>query len=169
LRKYRAWAYLNAEGKAVWGKVFPDGEVPVQSIITQNATLEGIKPVQRYIKRRVEHEVFSVVFSQGGYDADNAKVRMNIGSPETPELVPSDLIKAAELGLVQAEEFSKNAVKFGWELWDNKNQTGQGSDVRVTEVRVSVGWDNSVDCYFRAFHRCFCCWRKIQKRERQGD
>ena len=42
MRKYQAWAYLNAEGKAVWGDVFPDGKVPVQSIIAQPATLEGI-------------------------------------------------------------------------------------------------------------------------------
>ena len=41
MRKYRTWASLNAEGKAVWGDVFPDGEVPVQSIIAQPASLEG--------------------------------------------------------------------------------------------------------------------------------
>ncbi|MBT0158952.1 hypothetical protein G4O51_03090 [Candidatus Bathyarchaeota archaeon A05DMB-2] len=77
-----------------------------------------IKPVQRYIKRQVEREIFAVVVAQAGLDAVKAKVRLNFGSPETPELVPSDLIKAAELGLVRAEEFRKNAVKFGWELWD---------------------------------------------------
>jgi len=38
---------LNAEGKAVWGDVFPDGEVPVQSIIAQSATLEGIDKPER--------------------------------------------------------------------------------------------------------------------------
>jgi hypothetical protein len=43
---------------------------------------------------------------------------LNFGSPETPEIVPAALIKATELGLVRAEEFRKNAVKFGWELWD---------------------------------------------------
>ena len=47
-----------------------------------------------------------------------AKIRLNWGSPETPELVPSDLIHAAQLGLIRPEEFRKNAVKFGWELWD---------------------------------------------------
>jgi hypothetical protein len=45
--KYRTWAFLNAEGKAAWGKVFPDGEVPIQSIIAQTATLEGISTVER--------------------------------------------------------------------------------------------------------------------------
>jgi hypothetical protein len=38
---------LNAEGKAVWGDVFPEGEVPVQSIIAQHATLEGIDKTER--------------------------------------------------------------------------------------------------------------------------
>jgi hypothetical protein len=85
-----------------------------------------IKPVQRYIKRQVEREIFAVVVAQAGFDAVKAKVRLNFGSPETPELVPSDLIKAAELGLVRAEEFRKNAVKFGWELWDTQPQADGG-------------------------------------------
>jgi len=47
MKKYRTWAYLNAEGKSVWGDVFPDGEVPIQSIIAQPATLEGVDRVER--------------------------------------------------------------------------------------------------------------------------
>jgi hypothetical protein len=47
LRKYHTWAYLNAEGKALWCDIFPDGEAPIQSIITQPATLEGIDRVER--------------------------------------------------------------------------------------------------------------------------
>jgi hypothetical protein len=47
LRKYPTWAYLNAEGKTVWGDVFPDGEVPIQSIISLPATLQGIDRAQR--------------------------------------------------------------------------------------------------------------------------
>jgi hypothetical protein len=91
-----------------------------------------IKPVQRYIKRQVEKEIFDVVVAQAGFDAAKAKVRLNFGSPETPELVPADLIRAAELGLVRQEEFRKNAVKFGWELWDTQpqaatNRTGGGA------------------------------------------
>ena len=87
-----------------------------------NAALELqemlVKPVQRYVKRQVEREIFAVVVAHAGFDAVKAKVRLNFGNPQTPELVPADLIKAAELGLVRAEEFRKNAVKFGWELWD---------------------------------------------------
>ena len=105
-----------------------------------NAALELqdmlVKPVQRYIKRQVEREIFAEVVAQAGCDAGKAKVRLNFGNPETPELVPSDLIKAAELGLIRSEEFRKNAVKFGWELWDNQpentpKQTGiQGKEVK---------------------------------------
>ncbi len=90
-----------------------------------------IKPVQRYIKRQVEKEIFAVTVAQAGLDATKAKVRLNFGSPETPELVPADLIKAAELGLVRAEEFRKNAVKFGWELWDSQPEAGvQSKEVK---------------------------------------
>ena len=87
-----------------------------------------IKPVQRYIKRQVEKEIFSVIITQAGLDAEKAKVRLNFGSPQTPTVVPADLIKAAELGLVRAEEFRKNAAKFGWELWDKQPaQVSKGS------------------------------------------
>ncbi|MCW4044813.1 MAG: hypothetical protein NWE94_04775 [Candidatus Bathyarchaeota archaeon] len=79
-----------------------------------------IRPVQRYIKRHVERELFNVVLWQSRIDPNEAKVRLNWGTPETPELVPSDLIHAAQLSLIRPEEFRKNAVKFGWELWDQK-------------------------------------------------
>jgi hypothetical protein len=42
--------------------------------------------------------------------------------------VPSDLIHAAQLQLIRPEEFRKNAVKFGWELWEPKQ----------AEYRISV-------------------------------
>jgi hypothetical protein len=87
-----------------------------------------IKPVQRYIKRQVEKEIFAAIVAQNGFDVSKAKVRLNFGSPQTPELVPSDLIKAAELGLVRPEEFRKNAVKFGWELWDSTSKQSTQSN-----------------------------------------
>jgi len=30
----------------------------------------------------------------------------------------TDILKAAEQGLIRQDEFRKNATKFGWELWD---------------------------------------------------
>ncbi|MCW4024768.1 MAG: hypothetical protein NWF01_07020 [Candidatus Bathyarchaeota archaeon] len=95
-----------------------------------------VKPIQRYVKRQVEREIFAVVVAQSGFDAGKAKVRLNFGSPETPELNPADLIKAAELGLIRAEEFRKNAVKFGWELWDAKPaSTPEQAGVQGKEVK----------------------------------
>ena len=72
-----------------------------------------IKPVQRYIKREVEREIFTFVLVKSGASPEKAKVRLNWGTPETPELVPADLIHAAQLQLIRPEEFRKNAVKFG--------------------------------------------------------
>jgi len=46
LTNYRTWARLNLEGKREWGDIFPDGKVPVQSIATQHAKLEGVKDVE---------------------------------------------------------------------------------------------------------------------------
>ncbi|MBT0160735.1 hypothetical protein G4O51_12215 [Candidatus Bathyarchaeota archaeon A05DMB-2] len=76
-----------------------------------------INPIQRYIKRQVERDIFDNVLTQSGFNPAEAQVRLNWGSPENPEVVMADLIKAAELGLIRSEEFRKNATKFGWELW----------------------------------------------------
>ena len=35
----------------------------------------------------------------------------------------ADMLKAAELGLIRQEEFRKNAVKFGWQLWEKAPET----------------------------------------------
>jgi hypothetical protein len=88
-----------------------------------------IDPVQRMVKRRVEREVFAVVLRQDGFDPVKAQVRLNWGSPETPEITAADLIGAASKNLIRPEEFRKNAVKIlGWELWDESPpQTPQGN------------------------------------------
>ena len=99
-----------------------------------------LKPTQRDIKRTVEGEVFVSVIEKAGFDAVKAKVRLNWGSPETPELLMADLISAATapVPLIRPEEFRKNAAKSGWELWeaDPEQVPSQvaGSDVRPKEV-----------------------------------
>jgi hypothetical protein len=40
-RKWHHWAYLNDEGKKLWGDVFPKGIVPVRVMFPRTATLEG--------------------------------------------------------------------------------------------------------------------------------
>ncbi|MBC7129675.1 hypothetical protein H5T51_00455 [Candidatus Bathyarchaeota archaeon] len=82
-----------------------------------------VKPIQRYIKRIVEREIFTPVLEQAGFNPAEAKVRLNWGTPETPEVVMADMLRAAELGLIRPEEFRKNAAKFGWELWEQEAQT----------------------------------------------
>lgn len=91
-----------------------------------------IKPVQRYIKRKVERDIFNTILRQANFNPLEAKIRLNWGSPETPELVPADLIHAAQLGLIRPEEFRKNAVKFGWELWEAKPETPAVENATVT-------------------------------------
>lgn len=77
-----------------------------------------IKPIQRYVKRQVERDIFDVVLAQAGFNPTEAQVRLNWGSEKTPEIVTADMLKAAELGLIRGEEFRKNVIKFGWELWE---------------------------------------------------
>jgi hypothetical protein len=77
-----------------------------------------IKPVQRYIKRQIEREIFDLVLAQAGFNPAEAQVRLNWGAEKVPEIVIADMLKAAELGLIRSEEFRKNAVKFGWHLWE---------------------------------------------------
>jgi len=39
-----SWAHLNEEGLKQWGDVFPDGKVPIRSIIPSKTTLVNIQP-----------------------------------------------------------------------------------------------------------------------------
>ncbi|HIJ08260.1 TPA: hypothetical protein HA274_02790, partial [Candidatus Bathyarchaeota archaeon] len=43
------------------------------------------------------------------------------------------LIHAAQLGLIRPEEFRKNAVKFGWELWEDKAAKNTRSNTEVKD------------------------------------
>jgi len=42
-RRFRHWAFLNSEGKKVFGDVFPDGMVPVVSMIPGVAVIGGVE------------------------------------------------------------------------------------------------------------------------------
>jgi hypothetical protein len=86
-----------------------------------------VRPIQRYVKRLVEREIFVPVLEQAGFDPAKAQVRLNWGTPEVPEPEMSDMLKAAELGLIRPEEFRKNAAKFGWELWEKPEQPSRFS------------------------------------------
>lgn len=86
-----------------------------------------IKPIQRYIKRQVERNIFASVLKQRGLDPAKAKVRLNWGSPKIPEIRLTDMLRAAELGLIRREEFRRNVVKFGWELWEQPETSMRGA------------------------------------------
>ncbi len=90
-----------------------------------------INPIQRHIKRQVERELFGVVLAQAGFDPARTQARLHWGVPQSREVNPADLLKAAELKFIREEEFRKNAVKFGWELWDAKTETSVGEKSRV--------------------------------------
>lgn len=87
-----------------------------------NAALELqnmlIQPVQRYIKRQVERELFDLVLAQAGLNPAKAQARLNWSPYKAKEANIADLLKAAEQGLIRQDEFRKNAAKFGWQLWE---------------------------------------------------
>jgi hypothetical protein len=91
-----------------------------------NAALELqnmlIQPVQRYIKRHVERELFDTVLLQAGLNPAQAQARLHWSPYKTKEANIVDLLKAAEQGLIRQEEFRKNAAKFGWQLWETPPQ-----------------------------------------------
>ena len=87
-----------------------------------NAALELqnmiIQPIQRYIKRQVERELFHPVLSQAGLNPQKAQPRLNWSPYKAPQPSVGELLKAAEQGLIRQDEFRKNATKFGWQLWE---------------------------------------------------
>jgi len=48
--KWHHWAYLNDEGKNLYGEIFPDGIVPVKVMFSQGATLENQKGINQVYK-----------------------------------------------------------------------------------------------------------------------
>jgi hypothetical protein len=91
-----------------------------------NAALELqnmlIQPIQRYIKRQVERELFDAVLTQAGLTPSKAQARLHWSPYKAKEVSVADLLKAAEQGLVRQDEFRKNAAKFGWQLWENASE-----------------------------------------------
>ncbi len=94
-----------------------------------------IKPVQRYVKRQVEREIFAVILSQNTFDPIKAQVRLNWNASKAPQPSMADILEAAENGLIRQEEFRKNAVKFGWELWDDTSkQSSQDNKAKAQKA-----------------------------------
>ena len=90
-----------------------------------------VMSIQRFIKRAVEAEVFYPVLRAAKYDPLEAKVRLNWGQPEIPELIVADMILAFEKGVIDREELRGMLIKSGWEL------TEQPIADRVTHVEAT--------------------------------
>lgn len=113
-------------------QVYLGGQTPLPKLFTTPGFTEAsskaaldvanmlVRPIQRYIKRLVERHVFVPVLEQTGYDPREAQCRLNWGTGEAPEPKVEDMLRAAELGLIRPEEFRKNVVKYGWELWEKE-------------------------------------------------
>lgn len=97
MRQYKTWANLNDEGKKVWGDIFPDGEVPVRSIIAQPARLEGAG----------EERVFIVEWrdlNSGQQDAILERLSKKSGAPK--EVILQDILK---IGLPLREKYTNGS------------------------------------------------------------
>ncbi|MEM3646547.1 MAG: hypothetical protein QW334_00180 [Thermofilum sp.] len=90
----------------------------------QEVSERKIAAFQRYLKRKIEREVFAEVQLRNGLNPMVGNVRLNWGVQEAPKLELRDLIElakiSAETGMsfIRAEELRKNLVKFGIELWE---------------------------------------------------
>jgi len=129
----------------LWNQFCLGGQTPLPKLFTTPGFTEAsanaaidiadrlIMPIQRLIKRDVERLWIKVIKAASAeLDPVKASVRLNWGAPETPEVIAADLIHAAELGLIRPEEFRKNAVKFGWELWEPTQQQSNTSQEAKT-------------------------------------
>jgi len=83
-----------------------------------------VMAMQRFIKRAVEAEVFYPVLRAAKFDPLEAKVRLNWGQPEIPELIVADMILAFEKDVLDREELRKMLIKSGWELTAPEEQGG---------------------------------------------
>ncbi|MEM7820410.1 MAG: hypothetical protein QW761_02320 [Candidatus Aenigmatarchaeota archaeon] len=79
---------------------------------------------QRYLKRKIEREIFRPIIEQNGMNWERSRVRLNWGIQEQPTLTVDHILKLAELSAqlgveyIRPEELRKNLVKIGVELWE---------------------------------------------------
>lgn len=96
-RQYETWAYLNDEGKRIWGDIFQSGEVPVRSIIMQRADLEGAG----------EEMVFIVDWTESTLEQQDAILeRLSKKSGAIKEVILQDIKR---IGLPLRQKYTKGA------------------------------------------------------------
>jgi len=80
--------------------------------------------MQRYLKRRIEREIYAPLCKDAGIDPLLAKPRLNWGSPDMPEVKAEHVIELAKLSaetgvpIIRVEEIRKMLTKMGFELWE---------------------------------------------------
>jgi len=113
-------------------QVYLGGETPLPKLFTTPGFTEAsakaavelaeqkVYALQRFIKRMIEKEVFTPIVEQAGFNSKKAGCRLNWGTPEKPEIILADMLRAAELQLISREEFRSMMMKMGWELTAKK-------------------------------------------------
>ena len=131
-------ARYEAYVEHILNQVYLGGQTPLPKLFTTPGFTEAsaraalkiaerkVMALQRFIKRIVEREIFVPVIQQAGLNPKLANCRLNWGMEEKPEIKLEDWIRLAEISAeysvpyVRAEEVRKNLVKFGFELWEEK-------------------------------------------------
>jgi hypothetical protein len=97
---------LNPEGKKLWGDVFPDGEVPIQSMIAHSATLEGTDCNER---------VFLVDWKELSADQQKAVLdKISKLSGASKEIILKDVLK---VGLPLRQKYTEGCGTNRMELF----------------------------------------------------
>jgi hypothetical protein len=72
--------------------------------------------LQRLLKRVVENQLWTPVLRLSGFDPEQAKVRLNWGTPERLGYNIADVLHAFELGAITQRETRKILIEAGWSL-----------------------------------------------------
>jgi hypothetical protein len=107
-------------------QVYLGGETPLPKLFTTPGFTEAsartaaeiadrkVQALQGFVKRAIEREVFRPIVKQAGCDVEKAHVRLNWRASEKPQPSMADILKAAELQLITAQEFRNATRELGW-------------------------------------------------------
>jgi hypothetical protein len=116
----------------ILNQVYLGGQTPIPKLLTTpgfteasaNAAIEvserHVTSLQRFLKRTIEHQIFTPIIEQAGLDPKKAQVRLNWGMPEKPDidaLLPmlTDIAKDRS-DVISTEEFRKILIDMGLKL-----------------------------------------------------
>jgi len=84
-----SWAYLNEEGKKLWGDIFPDGRIPVVSMVGQLAVLgdrEEPEPIYMIRTSDLTPDQFGKILDKvsKNFSANREEVKTNFEKENIP-------------------------------------------------------------------------------------